>query len=109
MPDRCPLLTQGDPAGLPQPWGHLMESRSHGIGGLEGTFKIIQPWKGWVGRDLKDHRTTEWLGWKGPPSPQPYPCRGLAAPQLRAHPWPGAPPGMGHHSSEQCHGLTASD
>lgn len=34
--------------------------------------------------------TSHGLGWKGPQSPQPHPCHGLAAP--RAH---CAPPGMG--------------
>ena len=49
---------------------------------------------------LTEHRITAWLGWKGPQIPRPHPCRGLVAPhQLRlprAHPWPWAPPGMGH-------------
>lgn len=35
-------------------------------------------------RDLKDHRTTERLSWKGPYSPQPHPfCRAVAPHQLR--------------------------
>ena len=41
--------------------------------GLTGTAgvpqhcaKITEPWKGWVGRDLKDNGTREGLGGKGP-------------------------------------------
>ena len=47
--------------------------------GLEETLKMVEPWDGWVGRDLeghhrkgwvekvlKDHRAMRWLGWKGP-------------------------------------------
>ena len=52
------------------------------MAGLEGSLQITQLQNGWVGRD-----------------PQPHPCRGLVAPQLRlprAPPQPRAPPGMGH-------------
>ena len=43
----------------------------------------------------ENHRITQWLAG----TPQPHPCHGLGAPQLRlprAHPQPGAPPAMGH-------------
>ena len=50
---------------------HAIESyhRATGRVGLEGTSGVIGPRHGWVGRDLKDHRTMERLGWKGPLSP----------------------------------------
>uniref|UniRef100_A0A803Y846 Uncharacterized protein n=1 Tax=Meleagris gallopavo TaxID=9103 RepID=A0A803Y846_MELGA len=48
---------------------------------------------GWAGGDLTGHRTAEWLGWMGPPSPtSAVGC----VPLTRAHPWPRALPGMGH-------------
>lgn len=68
--------------------------------------RIVGPQNSWVRRDLKEPRTAEWLGWKRSHSPQP--CHGPATPQLRlprAHPQSEAPPGMGNHSSGQCHGL----
>ena len=53
---------------------------NHGwVGGLEGISNIMEPWDGWVGRDLKDHgamgggwarrdlqdqTTIEWLRWR---------------------------------------------
>ena len=33
---------------------------------LEGSWKITEPWGGWDGRVLEDHRAMGWLGWKGP-------------------------------------------
>ena len=30
---------------------------------------FIEPQNGWVGRDLRDHGTMDWLGWKGPQRP----------------------------------------
>ena len=41
-------------------------SWGYGMVGLEGSLKVIEPQNGWVGRVLQDHRTMEWLGWKGP-------------------------------------------
>jgi len=32
---------------------------------LEGTLKVTELQNSWLGSDCKDHRTTEWLGWKG--------------------------------------------
>jgi len=34
--------------------------------GLEGTWKVIEPLSGMVGRVLEGHRATEWDGWNGP-------------------------------------------
>ena len=47
--------------------------------GLEGSLKVIEPWDGWVGRNLEDHRAVGWVervledhgamgggDWKGP-------------------------------------------
>mgnify|MGYP001859212838 CR=1 FL=1 len=34
--------------------------------GLEWSLQIIEPWNGWLGRVLTDHRDMEWLDWKGP-------------------------------------------
>ena len=76
-------------------------------------YRAVQEGDGWEGYRFLSHRTTEAQhGWvEGPSQPPAPPCRGLAAPQLRlprAHPWPGAPPGMGTHSSgQQCRGITA--
>ena len=39
---------------------------AHRAVGLEGSLKMREPQNSWVGRILKDERTTEQLGWKGP-------------------------------------------
>lgn len=39
----------------------------------------IESQHSWFGRDIEDHRATEWLGWKGVQNPQsPKPCCRLA-------------------------------
>ena len=45
--------------------------------GLEGSLKIIEAWDGWVERVLKDHRTKDWLDWKGPERSQNHRMFGL--------------------------------
>ena len=60
-------------------WEGPQRSKSHGMVGLEGSSKIIEPWDGWVGRVLKGRRAMGWVGrvledhrslgggdWKGP-------------------------------------------
>lgn len=39
---------------------------NHGwVGGLEGISNIMEPWDGWVGRDLKDHGAMGGVGPEG--------------------------------------------
>jgi len=48
-------------------------------------LRILSSWNGWVGRDLKF-----------PPAPPLLSAGYLQLRLPRAHPWPQAPPGMGH-------------
>ena len=39
---------------------------NHGwVGGLEGISNIMEPWDGWVGRDLRDDGVLGWFGLEG--------------------------------------------
>ena len=57
--------------------------------GLGGSSKIIEPWDGWVGRVLKDHRAMAWLGWKGPQRSKSHGMVGLEGSSKIIEPWHG--------------------
>ncbi|XP_052540355.1 uncharacterized protein LOC128081284 isoform X33 [Tympanuchus pallidicinctus] len=57
--------------------------------GLERSLQITEPWDGWDGRVLTDHRAMGWLGWKGPYRSQSHGMVGMEGSLQITEPWDG--------------------